>query len=540
MEKEKKVKKDTEKEIEKTEKVDKKETKEFNIKKVCKRLVKKLATTCKKIVDKTKDYVRFHKNQVVRTLTSLGILVAVVIIAIIAKNIIVGAGIGNIGYPIIYQKSNNDVYMLEHGADVKDKEQVKKMQSTGSIEYSNTSSRYILFKNNTDLYVYDTKKGESTKVIDDISYSYGFTPKDTYIYGQDSDSDLYIYDFKEAKQLLDNDVTSVQDYNDKNMIYEKNSALYFISFDVTKEDRTKLVDGYILAELSENGKYVLYTNTNNALYRYDVKKDKHTKIASDVESFYCDDSSCDKLYYIQNTPTFTLKYYSNSKEKQLTDNIYDIVEIDVENRKVLYTVTNENELSLYYLYKNNKPTKVTDNYDYGSSVVMTENAVYYVDNEDNLMYSKLNGSSVGKAKKIAKEVQSELYPYEDGVYYYKSINENNDATYYIASGTKTTKIADDISRNSLTISNDGKSIYYMKDMASGVGTLNVFDGKKSTKISEEVKKYIYIKEEGLYYITDYNDTTKTGTLYRYDGKKTKIDTEVNYIIETTPNAKDTN
>ena len=533
MAKEKEIKKDTEK-----KEVEKKETKKFNIKKLVKRIAKKIATATKKLVDKTKDYVRFHKNQVVRTLTSLGILVAVVIIAIIAKNIIVGAGIGNIGYPIIYQKSNNEIYMLEHGADVKEKEQIEKMQGTGNIEYSNTSSRYILFKNNQDLYVYDTKKGESSKVIDDISYSYGFTPKDKYIYGQDSDSDLYVYDFKEAKQLLDNDVTSVQDYNDKNMIYEKNSALYFISFDVTKEDRTKLVDSYILAELSENGKYVLYTNSNNTLYRYDVKKGKHIKIASDVESFYCDDSSCDDMYYIQNTPTFTLKYYSNSKEKQLTDNIYDIVDIDVENRKVLYTITNENELSLYYLYKNNKPTKITDNYDYGSSVVMTKDAVYYIDNEDNLMYSKLNGSSVDKAKNVAKEVQSELYPYQDGVYYYKNINENNDATYYIAKGTKTTKIADDISRNSLTLSNDGKSIYYIKDMSSGAGTLSVFNGKKNTKISEEVKKYIYIKEDGLYYLTDFNDTTKTGTLYRYDGKKTKVETEVNYIIETTPNAKE--
>ena len=119
MAKEKEIKKDTEK-----KEVEKKETKKFNIKKIVKRIAKKIATATKKLVDKTKDYVRFHKNQVVRTLTSLGILIAVVIIAIIAKNIIVGAGIGNIGYPIIYQKSNNDIYMLEHGADVETKKQM--------------------------------------------------------------------------------------------------------------------------------------------------------------------------------------------------------------------------------------------------------------------------------------------------------------------------------------------------------------------------------------------------------------------------------
>lgn len=535
MAKEKEIKKDTEK-----KEVEKKETKKIDIKKLAKKLGSKIEKSIKKLIDKTKDYVRFHKNQVVRTLTSLGIIIAVVIIAIIAKNIIVGAGVGNVSYPIIYQKSNNDMYMLEHGAKPANKEQIKKMQSTGNIEYSNTTNRYILFKNADDLYVYDTKKDEATKVIDDISYSYGFTPKDTYIYGQDNDSDLYVYDFKNSKQLLDGGITSVQDYTDKNIIYEKDSALYFVSFDATKEDRTKLVEGYVMAELSENGKYVMYTNSNNTLYKYDIKKEKHAKIASDVDSFYCDDSSCNTMYYIQSSPTFILNYYTNNKSTQLTDNIYNIVDIDVKARKVLYTVTDNNELSLYYLYKNNKPTKVTDDYDYTSSVIMTKDALYYVDDENNLMYAKMNGSSIGKAKKVAKEVQSELYSYDNGVYYYKNINDNNDATYYIAVGTKTTKIADDISRESIMISNNNKSIYYMNDMSGNTGTLKVFNGKKSTKISENVRRYSYIKDDGVYYITDYSDTTKTGTLYRYDGKNTKIETDVNYIVETTPNEKEKN
>lgn len=173
MAKEKEIKKDTEK-----KEVEKKETKKFNIKKLVKRIAKKIATVTKKIVDKTKDYVRFHKNQVVRTLTSLGILVAVVIIAIIAKNIIVGAGIGNIGYPIIYQKSNNDVYILEHNASKDKAKEVEKMESTGSVEYANTSDKYVLFKSGQDLYLYNTKKDESTKILENVSYNYGFTPKD--------------------------------------------------------------------------------------------------------------------------------------------------------------------------------------------------------------------------------------------------------------------------------------------------------------------------------------------------------------------------
>ena len=539
MEKEKKVKKDTEKEIEKTEKVDKKETKEFNIKKVCKRLVKKLATACKKIVDKTKDYIRFHKNQVIRTLTSLGILVAVVIIAIIAKNIIVGAGIGNIGYPIIYQKSNNDVYMLEHGADVKDKEQVKKMQSTGSIEYSNTSSRYILFKNNTDLYIYDVKKNESKKIIEEVSYNYGFSTNDSYIFAQDNYGDLYAYDYKELN-LLDNGISSIQAYSDTSIIYDKNGKLMYLSFDTTKEDKTSLVDAFTIADMSENGKYVLYTNSNKVLYRYDVKKEKHEKISSGVEYFYCVDKSCKNFYYIKTAEKTTLEYYNGSKSIELASEVYDIVGTDLENNRILFTKINKDKLSLYYVYKTKKAKLVTDEFDFGSSVKLTKDSIYYVNNESKLMYVKVSGASVGKAKEVAKEVQGTLTEYNNGVYYYKSINEKSDATYYYTSGTKTTKIADDIRKDQLTISLDNEKIFYIKDMDGAVGTLSIFDGKESKKIAENVQSTLYVKGETIYYIADYNDTTKTGTLYRYDGKKVEISKDVMYIVTTTPNVQNNN
>lgn len=535
MAKEKKVKKDTEKEIEKTEKVDKKETKKFNIKKVCKRLVKKLATACKKLVDKTKDYVRFHKNQVVRTLTSLGILVAVVIIAIIAKNIIVGAGIGNVGYPVIYQKSNNDVYMLEHGASKDKAKEVEKMESTGSVEYANTSDKYVLFKSGQDLYLYNTKKDESTKILENVSYNYGFTPKDSYVFVQNNLGDLYSYDFKEPAQLLDNGITTIQAYSDNSIIYEKDGELKYISFDATKEDKTTLINSYIIADISEDGKTVLYTNSNNVLYRYDVKKDKHTKISNGVEKVYCEDKSCKKIYYIKSEQDTTIEYYNGSKSKTLATDVYDIVGIDLDTKQIVYTELNDDKLSLYYLYKTKKPKKVTTNYDYGSSVVLTKEAIYFINKDSKLIHVKVNGSSVGKEKELSKEVQGTLTKFGDGVYFYKNINDKTDATYYVADGTKVTKIADDIRRGELIPSLNEKNLYYISDMDGKLGTLSVFDGKDSKKIAEGVQSKLYVKGETIYYIANYEDSTKTGTLYRYDGSKKELSSGVSYIVTTTPN-----
>lgn len=530
MAKEKEIKKDTEK-----KEVEKKETKKFNIKKLVKRIAKKIATATKKLVDKTKDYVRFHKNQVVRTLTSLGILVAVVIIAIIAKNIIVGAGIGNIGYPIIYQKSNNDVYILEHNASKDKAKEVEKMESTGSVEYANTSDKYILFKSGQDLYLYNTKKDESTKILENVSYNYGFTPKDSYVFVQDNLGDLYSYNFKEPAQLLDNGISTIQAYSDDSIIYEKDGELKYISFDASKEDKTTLINSYILADVSEDGKAVLYTNSNNVLYRYDVKKDKHTKISNGVEKVYCEDKSCKKIYYIKSEQDTTIEYYNGSKSKTLATDVYDIVGIDLDTKQIVYTELNNDKLSLYYLYKTKKPKKVTTNYDYGSSVVLTKEAIYFINKDSKLIHVKVNGSSVGKEKELSKEVQGTLTKFGDGVYFYKNINDKTDATYYVAEGTKVTKIADDIRRGELIPSLNEKNLYYISDMDGKLGTLSVFDGKDSKKIAEGVQSKLYVKGETIYYIANYEDSTKTGTLYRYDGSKKELSSGVSYIVTTTPN-----
>ena len=72
-------------------------------------------------------------------------------------------------------------------------------------------------------------------------------------------------------------------------------------------------------------------------------------------------------------------------------------------------------------------------------------------------------------------------------------------------------------------------------MDGKLGTLSVFDGKESKKIAEGVQSKLYVKGETIYYIANYEDSTKTGTLYRYDGSKKELSSGVSYIVTTTPN-----
>lgn len=535
MAKEKEIKKDTEK-----KEVEKKETKKFNIKKLVKRIAKKIATATKKLLDKTKDYVRFHKNQVVRSVTSIGILLAVVIIAVLAVNIIQGASVGNIGYPIIYQKANNDMFLLEHGAKVEDKEQVKKMNGTGYIEYANTSNRYVLFKNDQNLYMYDVKSKETTKIGDNVNV-YGFSDKDSYVYMLDADNDLYSYNYKDSKQILDNTIDSIQDYNDDGMLYSKKGNLMYVSYDPAKEDRVKIVDEYSIAEMSNDNKYVLYTNVNNTLYLYNIKKKTNEKISSDVDRFYCGEKSCKKFYYAKNEETYNLYYYDGSKSKLIVKELYNIVDINVDDQKLIYTTSpNGLDFILNFQKGTSKSSEITSNYNFGGSAILFENEVYFVDGDKTLNYAKISGSKIGKVKSVSKEVQGTLKEYAEGVYFYKKIDDDNDATFYTAKSGKATKIAEEIRINKIVLSNDKKNFYYLKDIDGKTGTLAMFDGKKAHNIAEKVYSFVYVKDDAVYYIGDYDIEVQTGNLYRYNGASDKIEDGVRYTITSTPNADNNN
>ena len=94
---------------------------------------------------------------------------------------------------------------------------------------------------------------------------------------------------------------------------------------------------------------------------------------------------------------------SCSLSKTLATDVYDIVGIDLDTKQIVYTELNNDKLSLYYLYKTKKPKKVTTNYDYGSSVVLTKEAIYFINKDSKLIHVKVNGSSVGKEKELSKD-----------------------------------------------------------------------------------------------------------------------------------------
>lgn len=488
---------------------------------------------------KTKLIKIFKKNKstIIKSTISVVAIIIVILVLIASINAIRTNSLDNIDYPLVYQKENGEIILLKSkNKEGKDGSVLSTSDGTGYTTYANKSNRYVLTKKENDLYIFDTKKkGESTKIADDTSI-YGFSKEDSYIYLVDKDFDLYSYNYKESKMLLDAGITSVKDYSDKSIIYEKDEKLYFISFNPDKEDKTELVNDFEIAEFSKNGKSVLYTNSNDVLYRYDIKKKKHTKIAEDVETFYCENDACDKLYFTATQPQYGIYYY-DKKVKTIAESISQIEYINAEDNVVVYSILSNTDITLYYKKGTKKAVEITSDYTVNNSLKIVDDDIYYTNEKRDLMHAKIRDEKLGKFTKIDEDVESALKNCKDGVYYSKNRNEQAEATFYIAKNGKKEKIGDDIRENQIVVSNNGEKIYYIKDFdAKDYGKLYVFDGKKDKIIAEKVYRFLYIRDNLVYFLKEYDVTARAGNLYKFNGSKIeKVDEKVSEL-SSTPNA----
>lgn len=524
MAKKKEAKKDIKKEekIEKVEKVVKEDNKEEETK-----------TTFDIYKEKALKYIKKNKEKVVKYAVSLVILIIVVIVGAVAIKSLNEGSIDNIDYPLVYKRENGQIVLLKSKESKDDGTILSYSDGTGYTTYANKSSRYVLMKKGNDLHLYDVKKDESTKIADDTSIYY-FSDDDSYILLLDKDNDMYSYNYKEAKKLLEDGIESIQDYSNNAVLYAKNEALKFVSMDPSKEDRKELVNKFEIAEFSEDGKYVLYTNSNDVLYRYDIKKDKHTKVASDVEAFYCSSKSCDKLYYTSMKDGYAIYYYDGKSEKAIED-LERLLKVDAENQKLLYTKYIDKHEVLYFKKGNSKEQKVADDFLLKGTAKMVEDEIYYTSEKLELKYAKISGSKVGKTKVIDEEIEKELTEMSNGVYYLKNGNDNKEYTLLVAENGKKIKVADDVKETTIKVSNKGNNLYFSKDFGKNIsGTFCMFDGEKTITISENVYHFIHIKDGVTYYIKDFDKEKRHGTLYRYTDKSEKIEDLVSEL-SSTPN-----
>ena len=165
------------------------------------------------------------------------------------------------------------------------------------------------------------------------------------------------------------------------------------------------------------------------------------------------------------------------------------------------------------------------------------NKIYFIKSEDEYedeigdLYSiSVSNNTISQPVLYDKDVfvDNNYFIQDDKFVYFKDVTKFSGSLYI-----NKEKIDDDVNvYNSKYYDESNKLIYFTNWVVNKeYGTLNVFDGKNSVKIDDDVTYFYMLPNGDISYIYDFSIDRNKGTLYIYkNGKKEKIDDDVSYII----------
>ncbi len=486
--------------------------------------VKKLEKTGKIVVSELRTIIKKSNINLKIIGCVLGLILVILLGSMLFKD-------KDVDYPVIYNSSENELYLM----DTKDKKmedavKLAKNESINNVLYANETNKYVLFEKDGNLYLYDSsKKDATTKIIDNVTF-YTFSDDDKFIIALDNQANLMVYNYKETTKI-ESDVSEIIKIFEDKIIFEKEDKVYIRSINPKKDNRKKITENYNFY-LKFNGKKIIYINKDKELVTYDVKKKKEEVIGKDVSGYYCDTEECDTLFYIENTDQKSIYYYDGKNSESVAKDVYAINATSVEDKMVVYSVVKDGEYTLYYQKVGSEAVKIEDKLTTIRTVKIFEGKdIYYINGKNEIKYVKIKGNKLSDVSKIGEDVTGYLYLYKDGYAYVADVDKSANGTLFLVKNGKTKKIDTDVNNNLITVSKDGKDIYYLKNYKTS-GDLYVTSGGKGKKITDDVYTFEYIKDKLIYYIKDYNIGQSKGDLYRYTGKNTKIAEDVTKIANS--------
>ncbi|MBR4308094.1 MAG: zinc-ribbon domain-containing protein [Oscillospiraceae bacterium] len=309
--------------------------------------------------------------------------------------------------------------------------------------------------------------------------------------------------------------------------------LYFRKVE-KKKDAEKIDSEVIRYSMNENFSIITYLKgSDRNLYQATLGKDNKEKIASNVSSYFVSDNA-KKIYILDNEGNLYLKSGKKDKEK-LCGDVSSIVYVS-ENFKTVYFVKDGD------LYKQvGTKDKVKIDSDYSSILWVYESGeMYYTtfdEEESNYTLHYYNGK---KSFVISEEYDfTNDFAADKAVICYNEISEDDDPTVCIAVGKKsyTAKLSDEATE--ITISNDGKTLYYFDNVENSHGDMysaSISKSKlgKSKKIDSDVYDgRITFMKKSVIYFKDVKDST--GEMY-FDGKKVDFDVYI-YSLQRIEDSK---
>ena len=514
----------------------KKSTKQVDIKKMLNKTIKflkKLGVLLKKgiitLIEKLKVISKSKYGKIDGNYIVIGGILVIVLVVLFIGNLFKG---DIVDYPVVYNNADGDLYLLTDKAK-NDESAIKLGNSERSedVLYANTNDRYLLFKKKNDLYLYDSKaKDETTKIGTDI-VNYLFSLDDKYIISLDRDDNLKIYNYKDNIKV-DKNVSSVIAISEDDLLYEKENTLYVRSINPKKNDKLKVTEEYDTnVRFSEDGKNIIYIDNSKELHLFNISKDEDTKLAENVTKYYCDTKSCEKLFYESKDDIKSIYYYDGKDSTRIAKEVYNVNAYDVERKQLVYTLLDDGEYSLYYQKGTNDATLIENDLQGIKEVKLFDGKdIYFTTSDSEVRYARIGGSKIKVVKSIADDVSGYFHAHKDGYVFVSDVDDGT-GVLNLAKGGKAKEIDEDVYSGFITISEDGKSIYYLKDYKRS-GDLYVSNGGRGKVIEKDVYNYEYMHEDLIYLIRDYSTSKRAGDLYRYTNKSVKIAENVTRIASS--------
>lgn len=458
----------------------------------------------------------------------------------------------------------------------KPKEDAVKLDSDVTVYCVNDSVTAVTYLKGSDnmLYEYDIKKGEKTKLAEDVDFFYVTDDGKKTVFLTDG-GDLYMKSGNKDKEKLASDVDSLEYYTKdlSAVYYMKEGTLYKKTEGKDKEklasDVNYVVKGYDSGEL-----YFLKSGSNETVLMDYVDDDMKR---SDEESVQAGESTWEidrrnSLREQLESETYEsdgweLCYYDGKEVKTLTDSfVLGTLSSAGDAAAVVYSEYNQAEV------KKIKLSEIDSIYDVWSMVSAGRNSaaewmlavrdsaspieqedaedfalsadgkkVYFRDGiPEGKSYGDLYVMTVSNGKAEKPELyDSDVYSYRvvfgDKLMYWKDV-KNDAGDLYL----NKEKVDYEVSVDNVYAHKDTESIFYYTDWNSGKqqGTLNRYSKGKSAKIADDVSQYAALSSGDVLYLYDYSQKYYKGDLYLMkNGKAKKLDEEVTGILQAANDSK---
>ncbi len=466
-------------------------------------------------------------------------IAVIVVLAIIISAIFTG---GEPNYSL-YMKDGELMY---YGMSGKPWQVSDDMESSGYLNLVSKDGDKIFFQQDGDLYYRNVKsKKDAEKLCTEVDF-YMITEDGKRVIIMTDDGDLYIHNLKERTKI-DSEIENLVGYSEnfKKIVYLKDRTendegeteydLYMYNGKKT----VKLESGISSASAKKDLSTVYYVK-NDDLYSKKGTRDGK-KLDSDVSYIMATYEDGDLYYTKSEDEERSLCYFNGKKSVVVAEDIYGVEDGSLETPVLVYSVDNsdddDEEWSLdYYVAIKDKSTAINE----GDNFVFAEDgkSLYYLEPTDDesdtsdLYKIKISGKKVGKADKYDTDVSEELgvRVTEDGAVIYFKDYKDGEATLY----KDKKEIQSDVYTSSVKYCAASKTLaYYIDYEDDSSGTLMFSkNGKKPTKVSEDVYSVQFTPDGQIMYLKDRSEKSGEGELYlnKLSKKSKKVDDDVRSLL----------